>query len=157
MTIVSVEMFFAGRNPKYPIFGRKFAGLAVKFSHLDPVPETAKREPCLSFLVQDQVRINGIEIVARIGSQCESLIHSAKLRVLRIQSVVGKQGYARGVLAERGEGVIKVVATVEIRNVERPQCLGFRALSACIPVRQRGSGTAPPIPFYTCPSGEHLP
>jgi hypothetical protein len=120
---------------------------------------------------RNQVRINSIEIIAHLGLKHESLIDPVELWVVRIQTFVGQQRDARGVLAECGEGVIEVIFAVEEGNVGRPEFFCLRALilnpsgnarqdiAASTPVMQVGGATNRQfaIPLRFGRSGKQIP
>src|SRR5258707_10078806 len=60
--------------------------------------------------------------------QNQAAVLPMKIWAVRIQSFVGQQCDPGCVLAEDGERIIKMVFTIEIRNVRRPQLPGLRAL-----------------------------
>src|ERR1035437_8363551 len=89
---------------------------------------SAKREPFLTFFVEDQVGIDGVEIVFQPRSQNQPAIDPTKISSRWIQRFISKQGNSRRILAEHRKRVVKMILTVEEGDIRRLQFIGLRAL-----------------------------
>ena len=53
----------AGQRIKLSILRIEFSGFGIDSAHLDPAPEASKGQPGAPPLIQDQVRIDGVEVI----------------------------------------------------------------------------------------------
>jgi hypothetical protein len=78
-----------GERVQFGIVRGQQTRFGINAPHLDPVPETAKREPRLTFFVEDQVGINGIEVIFCSRPKDKAAIDPMKIGSGRIQSFIG--------------------------------------------------------------------
>src|SRR6476619_7840582 len=76
----------------------------------------------------------------------QGAIFPMEFRAVRIQSLVGEKSNSRSVLAENRECIIKMIFTIEERNVWRPQFFGRRTF-LLDPVRNVIKDISAPLPY----------
>src|SRR5438477_8971734 len=78
----------------------KLACLRINSPHLDAAPEAAEAHPHTSLRVGHNIGVNGVKIIFLPGTKNQSFVHPLEVRTVRIQSLIGHQSDAGGVLSE---------------------------------------------------------
>ena len=73
-----------GDGVDFGVFGREQAGFRVDAAHFDAGPEAAEGEPGLAFFVEDEIGIDGVEVIFEAGLQDEAVIDPVKIGALGV-------------------------------------------------------------------------
>ena len=94
---------------------------SIQADKLDTAPERTETEPAGSFLIDDDVRINGIpQVTACNGTDDTAMILPLVIGRRGIERPVGSDTDGGGILSERGAGIIQIVDTVAEQDIGSP-------------------------------------
>src|SRR3546814_4770829 len=111
--VCSSDLSAGGRDPPRDRIGlasrRRLARRRIEREELDPAPKASERQPLASFGIDDEVRIDRVEIVLGRGHDDEPMILPAVIRGFRIERGAGRKADGRAVGAEGRDRIIETI------------------------------------------------
>jgi hypothetical protein len=77
----------AGQSIQFGV-GRQQTALGINLPHLDPAPEAPESQPGLALLVDDQIGIDGVEIVFHMREQDQALVDPVEIGTAWVERLV---------------------------------------------------------------------
>ncbi len=98
-------------------------------------------------LVEDQVGVDRVPVVAGARLDDGPLVDPRVIEAFGVERGVGGQADGGVVAAEARDGIVEVVATVEVRDIRRPEVRDGRHLLTC-PAGQSEKDAAAELPTH---------
>jgi len=110
-----------GQRIQLRILRIEHAGALIQASHLDAAPEAAEGQPRVPFAVEHEVRIDGVEVIARNRAQHQAVVHPLVVGTGWIKRLVRGQRNARRVLSKERIRVVQPIHALLERDIRCPQ------------------------------------